>query len=118
MKTIWKHIFAALLLLLVMTAAVTPAFAASGDAAPAEAEEQVEDQGLSGKALGAGIVVGLAALGGAIAMGMAIANSVDGISRQPEAEGNIRTTLMLGLVFIETVVIYALIVAILLIFVL
>ena len=49
MKTVWKHIFAALLLLLVMTAAVTPAFAASDGAAPAEAGEQAEDQGLGGK---------------------------------------------------------------------
>ena len=40
------------------------------------------------------------------------------ISRQPEAEGKIRTTLMLGLVFVETAIIYALIVAILIIFVL
>ena len=44
--------------------------------------------------------------------------SVDGISRQPEAEGKIRTTLMLGLVFVETAIIYALVVAILIIFVL
>ena len=42
----------------------------------------------------------------------------EGISRQPEAAGSIRTSLMLGLVFIETVVIYALIIAILVIFVL
>lgn len=86
------------------------------------AEEQVEATGgLSAdaaKAIGAAIVVGLAALGGTIAMGLAIAKSSEGISRQPEAEGKIRTSLMLGLVFIETVVIYALIVAILLIFVL
>ena len=68
--------------------------------------------------IAAAIVVGLAAAGGAIAMGMAIAKSVDGISRQPEAEGKIRTTLMLGLVFVETAIIYALIVAILIIFVL
>ena len=54
----------------------------------------------------------------AIAMGMAISKSTESISRQPEAEGSIRTALMLGLVFIETVVIYALIVAILVIFVL
>ena len=40
------------------------------------------------------------------------------IARQPEAEGKIRTTLMLGLVFVETAIIYALIVAILIIFVL
>ena len=54
----------------------------------------------------------------AIGMGLAIGKSAEGISRQPEAAGNIRTSLMLGLVFIETVVIYALIIAILVIFVL
>ena len=54
----------------------------------------------------------------AVAMALAISKSADGIARQPEAEGKIRTTLMLGLVFIETAIIYALIVAILIIFVL
>ena len=58
-----------------------------------------------------------AAAAGAVAMGIAIAKSAEGISRQPEAEGSIRTSLMLGLVFIETAIIYALIVAILIIFV-
>ena len=82
------------------------------------AETTAADNGMSAKAIGAGIVVGLAALGGTIGMGMAISKSSEGISRQPQAEGKIRTTLMLGLVFIETLVIYALIVAILLIFVL
>ena len=94
---------------LLMLALTAPAFAASDAAA---------DASISGKAIAAAIVVGLAAAGGAIAMGMAIAKSVDGISRQPEAEGKIRTTLMLGLVFVETAIIYALIVAILIIFVL
>ena len=51
-------------------------------------------------------------------MGIAVAKANEGIARQPEAEGKIRTTMMLGLVFIETAVIYALIVAILIIFVL
>ena len=67
--------------------------------------------------VGAAIAIGLGALGGAIAMGMAIAKAMDGIARQPEADGKIRSVLMLGLVFIETVVIYALIVAILIMFV-
>lgn len=80
-------------------------------------EEQAEDTTTGTKAMAAAIVVSLAAAAGAIAMGMAITKSVDGISRQPEAEGQIRTTLMLGLVFIETAIIYALIVAILIIFV-
>lgn len=82
------------------------------------ANEATGDSIIFGKAVGAGIVVGLAALGGTIAMGMSVAKSAESISRQPEAESKIRTTLMLGLVFIETLVIYALIVAILVIFVL
>ena len=69
-------------------------------------------------ALAAGIAIGIAAAGGAIAMGMAVSKSTEGIARQPEAEGKIRTTLMLGLVFIETAIIYALLAVILIIFVL
>lgn len=70
------------------------------------------------KAMAAAICIGAAAVAGAVAMGWAIAKSAEGISRQPEAEDKIRTALMLGLVFIETAIIYALIVAILIIFVL
>ena len=44
--------------------------------------------------------------------------TAEGIARQPEAEGKIRTTMMLGLVFLETAIIYALLVVILIIFVL
>ena len=68
--------------------------------------------------MAAALAVGIAAAGGAISMGIAIAKSSEGISRQPEASDSIRTSMMLGLVFIETAIIYALIVAILIIFVL
>ena len=80
--------------------------------------EETESSGSTGKAVAAAICVAVVAAAGAISMGFAISKSADGISRQPEADGKIRTTLMLGLVFIETAIIYALIVAILIIFVL
>ena len=83
-----------------------------------ETDSSAETDATGSKALAAGIAIGLAALGGALAMGIAISKSAEGISRQPEASGNIRSTMMLGLVFIETVVIYALIVSVLLLFVL
>ena len=51
-------------------------------------------------------------------MGIAVGKSSEAMARQPEATSQIRTTMMMGLVFIETVIIYALIVAILIIFVL
>ena len=57
-------------------------------------------------------------VGGALAMGIAVGKSSEAMARQPEATSQIRTTMMMGLVFIETVIIYALIVAILIIFVL
>ena len=91
-------------------------------AMPAMAEEasapESAGSALGLKALAAGIAVGVAAAGGAVGMGLATAKSTESISRQPEAEGKIRTTLMLGLVFIETAIIYALLVVILIIFVL
>ena len=72
----------------------------------------------SAKAMGSGVMIGIACLGGALAMGIAVGKSSEAIARQPEATSQIRTTMMMGLVFIETVIIYALIVAILIIFVL
>ena len=90
----------------------------TADAAVAAETEAGADNSTGMKALSAAIAIGLAGIGGTIAMGMAIAKSNEGVSRQPEAAGKIQTQLMLGLVFIETVVIYALIVAILIVFVL
>ena len=69
-------------------------------------------------AIAAGIAIGLAAAAGASGMGITIAKSNESIARQPEAKNDIRSGMMLGLVFIETAIIYALIVAILIIFVL
>lgn len=80
-----------------------------------EQEQQADSTG--SKAIAAAIAIGLAAMGGAIGMGLSISKAEEGISRQPEAEGQIRTTMMLGLVFVETAIIYALIVSILIIFV-
>ena len=78
-----------------------------------------EEAGSTGnKAVAAGIAVGVAAAAGAIGMGIAIAKSAESMARQPEAAGKINSAMMLGLVFIETTIIYALIVAILIIFVL
>mgnify|MGYP001435329073 CR=1 FL=1 len=64
--------------------------------------------------------IGLAFLGigAGLGIGYATAKSSEAIARQPEAEGKIRTTMMLGLVFLETAIIYALLVVILIIFVL
>ncbi len=126
MKKTMKRLIAVLLLTMMTLTVAVPAFASGEETASRETAvseqsgAQEEDAQAAGenKGIAAAIVVGLAAFAGAIGMGIAIGKSVEGISRQPEAEGKIRTTLMLGLVFIETAIIYALVVAILVIFVL
>ena len=70
------------------------------------------------KALAAAIAIAIPAAIGALAMGIATSKSVEGISRQPEASGKIQSLWMLGMVFVETAVIYALVVTILIVFVL
>ena len=69
-------------------------------------------------AIGAGLCMGLGAIGPAIGEGNAVGKALEGMARQPEAASKINSAMMLGLVFIETAIIYALIVAILIIFVL
>lgn len=120
-----KKIVAALFVIAALLAMAIPAFATGNGAAPApdaaqtqQSESAQTDSSLGLKAVATGIAIGLAAAGGAVGMGIAAGKSVEGIARQPEAESKIRTTLMLGLVFIETAIIYALLVVILIIFVL
>ena len=113
-------LFLAAIIAMIMLFSVV-SFAAPGDAATTtevttEAEEA--DSGISAKAIAAGFGMGIAAAAGAVSMAIAIKSSTSGVARQPEAAGSIQTLMMLGLVFIETAIIYALIVAILIIFVL
>ena len=60
---------------------------------------------------------GLAAAGGSIGQGNAIKAACEGTARNPDASGKISQSLILGLAFIESLVIYALLVALILLFV-
>ena len=104
MKKILKTIIGTMF---VLSMAVTPVFA-----------EGAEGSIVSVKAIAAAVIMTVAATAGAIAMAIAIAKAEDSTARQPEAAGSIRTAMMMGLVFIETAIIYALITAIIIIFVL
>jgi F-type H+-transporting ATPase subunit c len=64
--------------------------------------------------LGAGLGIGLAAFGGALGQGRASSAFLDGVSRNPGASDKVFVPMILGLVFIESLAIYALIIAFLL----
>lgn len=118
MKNVIIRFAAIALIMMTFCVILTPVKSYAADSSVAAIEETNENDISVGKGYAAAICIGLAACAGAIGMAIAIKGSADGIARQPEAEGSIRTTMMLGLVFIETAIIYALIVAILIIFVL
>lgn len=68
-------------------------------------------------AIASGIGVGVGALGCGIGQGIGTARACEGIARNPGASGKITTSLIIGLAMIESLTIYALVVALILLFV-
>ena len=66
--------------------------------------------------IAASLAIGLGTIGPGIGQGNAAAQAVEGIARQPEAEGKIRGTLLLSLAFMESLTNYGLVIALVLLF--
>lgn len=65
-------------------------------------------------AIGAGLAVALGAIGAGIGQGIASGKAFEAIARQPEVTGTVRTLLFIALAFMETLVIYGLVIALML----
>ena len=70
-----------------------------------------------GKAVGAGIAMGLGAIGPAIGIGMVVGKAMEALGRNPEARAAIQTNMILGVAFAEAIGIYALLTALIIAFV-
>lgn len=77
---------------------------------PAFAEEVAAEASTKG-ALGAGLAIAIAAFGGAIGQGLIGKSAMEGIARNPQAGEKMFTPMILGLVLIESLVIYAFVIA-------
>jgi len=62
-------------------------------------------------AVGAGLAIGLGAIGPGIGQGRAVAGALEGMARQPAEAGNLRTTMILGMAIMESLTIYGLVIA-------
>ena len=71
---------------------------------------------IAGKAIGAGLCMGIGAVGPGIGEGNAVAHAMDGMARQPEAANDLRTNMILGCAITETTGIYALLISFLILF--
>lgn len=67
--------------------------------------------------IGAGIAVGVAAVGAGLGQGIATGKAVEGIARNPGASGKIMTPLIVGLAMMESLTIYGFVIAALILFV-
>ena len=75
------------------------------------------DIATAAKYLAAGFVMGIGAIGSALGEGLVAAHALDGMARQPEMEGALMRTMIIGQAITETTGIYSLIVAIVLLFI-
>lgn len=69
------------------------------------------------KLLAAGLAIGLGAIGPGIGVGIVGLGALQAIGRNPEARGPIMTNMMIAIAFAEAIAIYALIIAIIMVFV-
>lgn len=98
----YKSISSKISLALVLLSVATPAFAEGAAAA---------SEGLGIVGVGAGFAIGLAALGGGMGQGKAVSAGLEAIGRNPSAAGKVLTPMILGLVFIEVMVVLSFVIA-------
>ncbi len=66
------------------------------------------------KLVGTALAIGLGAIGPGIGIGIIAGKAVEAMGRNPEAEGIVRTNMILGIAFAEAVAIYALVISLIL----
>ncbi len=72
---------------------------------------------VAARALGAGLCMGIGAIGPAVGEGNAVGKALEAMARQPEMAGQLRTNMILGCAITETTGIYSLVISLLLIFI-
>jgi F-type H+-transporting ATPase subunit c len=96
--------------------AFVPVMALAQEQAPLiTSSAKAESLGLKAMlAISAALAIAIAALGGALGQGKVAATAMDGIARNPEAASKVMTPMIIALALIESLVIYALVIAFLL----
>lgn len=106
-KTIWMSLTA-------LSLTLAPALASAAEGTAAGGGEVFMK--FFAIAISAGLAIGLSAIGGSLGQGKAVAAALEGIARNPGAAGKIVTPMIIGLAMIESLVIYGLVVALILVF--
>ena len=71
---------------------------------------------IAAKAIGAGLCMGIGAIGPALGEGNAVGKALEGMARQPESAGKLLTNMIIGWGITETTGIYALLISFMILF--
>lgn len=78
--------------------------------------ETISVSGDAAKYIGAAIAIGIGALGPGVGMGFLVGKALESIGRNPEASSKVQGLMILGIAFTEAIAIYALVVALIILF--
>ena len=90
---------------------VVALFVATTGLALAQDQDIVFNATTWGPGIGAGLAIGIAALGGGLGQGRAATAALEGMARNPQAAGQLQTPLLISLVFMETLTLFSLVIA-------
>ncbi|HYA14488.1 MAG TPA: ATP synthase F0 subunit C, partial [Syntrophales bacterium] len=117
MKKMLSCVVISMLLIMVLAplalAAAAPAAAA---AAPASGVDYTKAIVIGCSLLAVGIAMGLGTIGTGVGMGNGLSGATNAVGRNPEAQGKILLTMMVGLAMIESLAIYALVIALIVLY--
>lgn len=80
---------------------------------PADLFVLAQEAGVGGDvaAIGKGLVYGLGAIGPGIGIGFLVGKAIESMARQPEAAGMVRTTMFIGIAFVEALALFGFVLA-------
>ena len=110
-------IYSVLAMVLVVVSA--PFVFASPEAAPAAAAAGIDYSKaimIGCALLGAGFAIGIGAVGAGLGLGQATSGASNAVGRNPEAQGKVMLTMMVGMAMTESVAIYALVISLVMLF--
>jgi len=115
MRKTLSYVFISMLLVMVF-APFAMAAAAPAAAPPAPAPDYTKAIVLGCSLLAVGLAMGLGTIGTGVGMGNGLSGATNAVGRNPEAQGKILLTMMVGLAMIESLAIYALVIALIMLY--
>ena len=116
MRKMLSYVILSMLLIMVLTPLALAASAPATAAATSSTVDYTKAIVIGCSLLAVGIAMGLGTIGTGVGMGNGLSGATNAVGRNPEAQGKILLTMMVGLAMIESLAIYALVIALIVLY--